>query len=204
MSGTNNQVARVRTQASVAEWADAIAWAWRQLLPTDPTVDALAVLWAQYALETGRGKSAFAWNLGNIKRVPGDGYDYTVLRTFEYIDGVRVDMDDTFRAYPSLREGAIDYLRFLTRAAYAGPWARVVAGDAAGFAHALKVRGYYTAPENEYTAGLVSLANEFRRSVSEVPPPDTLRDTEPAPPAVPVEVPAAVDFVATLADKESA
>ena len=58
--------------------------------PRVATIDALAVLWAQYALETGRGKSCFNGNLGNIKRVDGDGRDWMWLQTFEFINGNRI------------------------------------------------------------------------------------------------------------------
>lgn len=191
-----SEVPRIHTPASIPEWADAVAWAWRQLLPADPTLDALAVLWAQYALETGRGKSCFNNNLGNIRHVDGDGRDHMMLDTFEYIGGKRVDMPGAFRSFPTLRDGAVDYLRFLTRPAYADPWACVVAGDAEGFARALKSKGYYTAPVEQYVSGLRSLAAEFRHAAPEV----HARDTDPVPPPVPVEVPQAVDFVATLAD----
>lgn len=162
-------VERVRTTPTIAEWTASVTRAWMDLLHSVPTQAALSVLWAQFALETGRGKSCFNHNLGNIKRVPGDGHDWCILNTFEYIDGRRVDVPDTFRAYPTLDAGALDYLRFLTRTSYADPWACVVAGDADAFARALKYMGYYTAPAIEYAAGLKSLSAEYLRVATPVP-----------------------------------
>jgi hypothetical protein len=177
---TGVQRPRVQTTPTTAEWAHSIARAWRQLLPYPPTVPALAVLWAQFALETGRGKSCFNFNLGNIKRVDGDGRDFVMLRTFEYVNGKRIDIDDSFRAFDSLDDGALDYLRFLCRPAYAEPWTCVVQGDADAFARALKRKGYYTAPVEEYARGIHSLAAEFTRVVGALPDEDTpVPDTIP-------------------------
>jgi hypothetical protein len=145
---------------------------------------ALSVLWAQWALETGRGRSCWNNNLGNIKHVPGDGRDWMWLDTFEFINGQRVDMPDKFRAFATLADGAFDYLQFLSRPAYALPWSFVLAGDGDGFARALKAKGYYTAPVEDYARNIRSLAAEYMRVASQH------RDTDPAPaPVDPVTVP---------------
>jgi hypothetical protein len=39
---------------------------------------ALGVLYAQYMIETG-GTNCFGWNIGNVKKVPGDGFDFHCL-----------------------------------------------------------------------------------------------------------------------------
>jgi hypothetical protein len=174
MTMTGIEVARVRTTPTIIEWRDAIFAAWRYAVATGtPTVASLAVLWAQFALETDRGRSCFNWNLGNIKAVPGDGRDFCVLHTFEYIDNKRVEMDDHFRAHPTLVEGAREYLTFLTRPSYAVPWSFVLRGDADGFARALKDKRYYTSPVEEYARGLRGLATEFQR-VSDAAPPSVI------------------------------
>lgn len=41
--------------------------------------EAFAVMWAQYCAETGRGRYCFNHNLGNVKHVRGDGFDYIAL-----------------------------------------------------------------------------------------------------------------------------
>lgn len=161
MSGA--RVLRVRTTPTVIEWRDAILEAWSSTPFALPSIAALSVLWGQFALETARGKACFNWNLGNIKSVEGDGRDWCVLHTFEFINGQRVEMDDRFRSFPTLLEGARDYLAFLSRASYADPWSFVLAGDPEGFARALKRKGYYTASAEDYARGLKSLATEFTR-----------------------------------------
>lgn len=40
---------------------------------------AIGILYAQYAIETG-GTNCFNWNIGNVKKVAGDGFDYHCLR----------------------------------------------------------------------------------------------------------------------------
>lgn len=166
------EVPRIRTTPTTLEWRDGITAAWDMLFDSAPTVAALSVLWAQWALETARGRACYAWNLGNIKAVPGDGRPYCVLHTFEFIDGKRVEMDDHFRAFPTLLQGALDYLRFLSRPSYAEPWACVLRGDADAFARALKAKGYYTAPVEDYARNLRALAHEFTRISDAAPPTD--------------------------------
>jgi hypothetical protein len=54
-----------------------------------------------------------------------------------------------FRAFCTLLEGAIDYLKLLNNRFHKS-WPAVIAGDPAQFAHFLKLQGYYTAPESQY------------------------------------------------------
>jgi flagellum-specific peptidoglycan hydrolase FlgJ len=108
------EVSRTRTTPTTEEWRDAMVAA-ADRLGISLNDAALSVLWAQWALETGRGKSCYCNNLGNIKAVTGDGRDWCVLQTFEFINGHRVDMADKFRAFGTLAEGAYDYLQFLSR-----------------------------------------------------------------------------------------
>lgn len=181
MSG--NEVPRVRTTPTIIEWRDAIAEAWDVAAFGEPTIAALSVLWAQFALETARGKSMFNFNIGNIKWTPGR--DYCVLHTYEFIGGKRVEMDDRFRAFPTLVDGARDYLAFLSRASYAEPWSCVLRGDPVAFAWALKRKGYYTASADDYASGLQRLAAEFMRTSDAAPMPlvelacTTCHDPEP-------------------------
>jgi len=159
-------VARVQTTPTIIEWRDAISAAWLDKYGTAPTLKALSVLWAQFALETGRGAKCYCWNLGNI--MPGAGWigDEEDLPTWEQVNGRRVDIVERFRAFTTLAEGARNYLDYLGRASYAKAWACVVAGDAAGFARALKALGYYTADVTQYANGLFSLASEFLRAAT--------------------------------------
>jgi hypothetical protein len=169
------------TRASVPEVYAALRSAWDALFGEIPARESLLVLLAQWALETGRGKSMHCYNLGNIKHVPGDGRDFTYFRCNEIINGKEVWFDPPhpaccFRAYPTLEAGAADYLALLQRR-FSKAWPAVLAGDPAEFSHQLKVSRYYTADEKLYTKSVVSLFNEFSRAV---PP-----DAPPAPASTP-------------------
>jgi hypothetical protein len=65
------------------------------------------------------------------------------------------------RAFTSAGEGALDYVKFVARGRYAGAWALLLEGDAEGYVHELKRKGYFTADEGEYRKGVVSLQREF-------------------------------------------
>jgi hypothetical protein len=157
-------------------WSEAMRLASCELLNSALSDDALSVCWAQWALETGRGKHCWNWNLGNIKRLSGRPWMW--LDTWEMLDDgnggkKKVFMKDRFTAFDSLEDGALEYLRFLLRPYYRRAWAAFCSGDAAASAHELKVLGYYTDDEGKYTRGLVSLAAEFKRTIAGEICPDT-------------------------------
>ena len=136
----------------------------------------LCVLLAQWALETGRGKSMICYNCAGIKQ--GSYPDYTEYDTFEIIGGKRVNMRDKFRAYATLDEGVADYLMFL-RARFASAWPAVVAGSPEQFVQALKIHGYFTADVGEYTRAVRGLFNEFFGLVPALVVPSSVEDTQP-------------------------
>lgn len=59
-----------RTKIDFATYADAL----RDAHP-GASLEMVAVLWSQYMIETG-GKACWNWNIGNVKKVTGDGYDW--------------------------------------------------------------------------------------------------------------------------------
>jgi hypothetical protein len=86
------------------------------------------------------------------------------------------------RAFTSAGEGALDYCRFVAGGRYAVAWERLLAGDADGYVHELKRKGYFTADEGEYRKGVVSLQREFIGKLgamkvveTPVPPPEDVR-----------------------------
>ncbi len=164
-----------RTVMSAPDVFTALKLAWLTILGTAPTRAALLTLLSQWSLETGGGFASKNWNLAGIKHVPGDGHNYATYLTEEVIGGVRRTMTQNFRAYGSLDEGAIDYLQTLRRD-FGFAWPAVEAGDVTDFAHRLKVRGYYTAPESEYAAGLRARYALLDRDI----PPDTMADSPQA------------------------
>jgi len=154
-------------QISEGEAACALREAWKLLYNQYPSLDSLALLWSQWALETGRGKAIHCYNFGNLKR-SGDE-DYCMFRCNENINGKWEWFDPPhkqtwFRAYPTAVDGAFDYVKFLSqKRRYLKAWQAVRLGDAALFGHELKIAGYYTANEIQYTKGLVRLADEFKK-----------------------------------------
>jgi hypothetical protein len=60
-----------------------------------------------------------------------------------------------FRAFNTLLEGAVDYVKLLNKR-FQKAWPAVIAGDPDQFAHYLKVQHYFTADEGQYTATLKS------------------------------------------------
>lgn len=92
-----------------------------------------------------------------------------------------------FIAHNTVEDGSEYYIRFVSQSfRYRKAWQKVIDGDPNGYAHELKVAGYYTANEASYTAGVVKLFNEFMKKKDELMSwhPEQ-RDTDPAPPPEP-------------------
>lgn len=168
------------TPCSLPELYAALSGAWSSL-DGAPGRASILLLEAHWALETAFGHACHWYNLGNKKHVPGDGHNYTqfacgeelpagtvtagptvqIVATYTKKDGVTYDSVRflpphpacNFVAFDSLDDGATDYLLGL-RGRFRNAWPSVLAGDVAGFCHALKVAGYYTADEALYTAGV--------------------------------------------------
>ena len=149
-----------------------------------PKKECLWVLAAQWALETGWGKDMWGFNFGNAKSVDGDGHDYQYFACDEILSiatankylanaapgTVVVRPDATaglvdvwfypkhpgcrFRAFTDATTGAADYVKMVATR-FVRAWPFVDAGDPRGFVHALKMQGYFTADETQYTNGLV-------------------------------------------------
>lgn len=66
-----------------------------------------------------------------------------------------------FVAYANHFDGAYSYVDFVSGGRYATAWQLLLAGDAAGYVHALKLRGYFTADEAEYRKGVVGIQREY-------------------------------------------
>lgn len=167
--------AKVR-QITEEEAAYALREAWKKLYNVYPSIESLALLWSQWALETGRGKSIWCYNFGNIKKnyKPDDGHDWCMFRCSEIINGKNKWFDPPspqthFRAYPTMVDGAFDYINFLAKKTrYAKAWEQVKKGNPAAFSHELKVAGYYTANEELYTKGVVKLTEEFKKKADKL------------------------------------
>lgn len=161
-------------EISEGEATYALIEGWKSIYDEYPSNKSLALLWAQWALETGRGKAIHCCNFGNLKRSSGDPTDWTMYRCSEIIDNKEVFFDPPhpqthFRAYRSVIDGAKDYILFLSkRKRYLKAWEEVKNGDPAAFGHELKVAGYYTANEAKYTAIIVKVTNEFLKKADKL------------------------------------
>jgi hypothetical protein len=157
-----------RTTFSLTDYARAARIA-------DPSLtrEAVGVLWAQYALETGRGSSCWCNNIGNLKVTRAQAEAGTPLfmlpGTWEIERGRRVVYEPPheqawFRWFASLSEAMSHHLVFLAKR-YAPAWDALRAGEPTEFATKLKSRGYYTGDEGIYAASLRHLQREFLGAV---------------------------------------
>lgn len=166
---TESLVPTVRTTPSTAEFIHAFLEASR-----DPSLGQkqLAVIWAQWALETGTGKNCYNWNLGNVKHVKGDGYDYMALKgVWEIVNGKRVELSPEnpgswFRSLPSLVEGMRDHIELIRDKKFKAAWPSILAGNPVEFAKQLRLRGYYTASLESYTNLMVANFRTFLKSTA--------------------------------------
>jgi hypothetical protein len=112
----------------------------------------LDILTAHVSHETGNGERMFNYNFGGIKG-PSERGLVARYGTTEFFNGHKTSIRAGFRAYRSLDEGAVDYVKFM-RAGYGKAVSQAESGDVDGFSAALKSRGYYTAPQDAYAAAM--------------------------------------------------
>jgi hypothetical protein len=153
-------LAGARTALEPREAAHHLARAWQRVTGQPPSSATLAVLWAQWALETGRGSSMHGFNFGGLKGTAARGGSAS-FSTFEG-HGDRIErMRCRFRTYGSPSEGAEDYVETLAND-YPRAFAAARRGDPAAFVTALSDRGYFSADPASYRAAIGSLWSEFQ------------------------------------------
>jgi hypothetical protein len=151
-----------RTPASMTDVRAALAKAIEAVTGQPPRSHTLDVLSAQVSLETAHGGAMFNFNFGGIKGAsPAGGTAHYM--THEILGGHDVKLEQGFRAYGSLDDGARDYVSVL-QARFPHAFGSAMVGDIGGFAHALKQAHYYTASEQDYAAGLQAAAGMPSRS----------------------------------------
>ena len=129
---------------------------WQTLFGGDPAPNSIRVLAAQWDLETAGGAACHCFNIGNIKKVNGDGHDFCMFRCWErdkqgkkyWIEPP--DAGCRFRAFSTLTDGVADYLKMMNKR-FKHAWPAVLDGDPEEFAKLLKEARYYTATLEEYT-----------------------------------------------------
>lgn len=157
-------------------------------LPRGVSVGVRALALAKTALETGRWKKIHFWNFGNVKADDDYVGQFTCFACGEELkegscwfepDGkiknlthgtitrpVAFDVppghpQTRFRAYANRFDGAYEYVDFVQNGRYSQAWIALLAGDAVGYVHQLKLKDYFTALEAPYVAGVVSMQREF-------------------------------------------
>ncbi|HEY6562612.1 MAG TPA: glucosaminidase domain-containing protein [Polyangiaceae bacterium] len=151
-------VAARRTALSGEQAAHALGHAYTQLTGERPSAATTAILTAQWAHETGRGASMYNYNFGGIKGTGPSGLS-VAQKTREGWGADERQIVDRFRAYNSATEGATDYVRLL-QARYPKALEAARQGDAAGFVHALKARGYFTGNEQAYVRSVEFMSQQ--------------------------------------------
>ncbi|MBS2020687.1 MAG: glucosaminidase domain-containing protein [Deltaproteobacteria bacterium] len=144
-----------RTPATRSELRAAIRRAFVRSEGAEPPEKLVEVLTAHACLETASGDRMYNFNFAGIKGYSPAGMT-AVARTREVLGGKDVEIRDGFRAYATIDEGARDYVNVM-KGRFAGALGPAARGDVAGFAHALKSAGYYTAAESDYAKGLAGL-----------------------------------------------
>ena len=151
-----------RTPLSGSEASRLLSHAWEQVHGQPPSAKTLSALWAQWALETGRGRAMRGYNFGGIKgTAPGGGS--AVLKTHEGYGDHRVSIQSRFRAYATAEAGAVDYVRTLSER-YPEATKAATNGDLHGFVAGLRKRGYFTADPSDYSRAIERLSAEHTRS----------------------------------------
>ena len=205
-----------KTTPSIQEFVKQSVIAWKKLFDEIPTKEQIGILYAKYALETGRGKNCFGNNIGNIKKFPNDSHKdgYQQLRgVWEIIGGKIVVFppehpQSYFRWYPTLEAGIIDYMKLVSNGRYKKAWEALLTGNPQLYAQKLKDCGYYTADVNEYVSGVKSIFNEVMRlDIYETVVSTIEAEKENYTPIEwskePYEVPNALDFVNELAEEDN-
>ncbi len=185
----------VKTPLTFAEAARSMRQGIYVATGEQPTNAALALALAKTALETGRWQSMWNYNWGNVKAGAEYHGMYTCITLNEVLNGrtvwfapegelVRKDgplkyepllvppghAQTRMRAYANAYDGAQQYADFVANGRYRDAWQRLLAGDPAGYVHALKMKGYFTADEATYRRGVERIFAEYLSGL------ETLRD----------------------------
>lgn len=75
-----------------------------------------------------------------------------------------------FRAYANMYDGCYEYVDFVASGRYHDAWSELLEGDALGYVHALKLKGYFTADEATYAKGVVALQKQFVQKLRGIAP----------------------------------
>lgn len=158
-----------RTPMSVADARRLISAEYRRRFGRDLKRSQVDVLVAQWAVETGFGRSVWNDNFGNVKAGRSWTGPYVLLLTWEWHTRGGVRRKERwrapFRAYPTPQAGISSWLGILASQRHRGALAHVLSSDPRAFGRALgNVRdggsGYGTVSAQQYGD---SVASAYRK-----------------------------------------
>lgn len=201
---TPRELPDTKTPVFVPDLASVLWHAWTALVGSPPVHAAIELLVAWWGLETGWGRSCHCFNLGNAKGVVGGSRCWTFFACNELINGKWVwfypkNPGCCFRAFETLEAGAVDWLA-LIHDRFPEAFAALSTGDPTTLAHAARLRGYYTAPEADYTNILVGCLPHVRSFGIDW----AALETAPNPPDLAPLIPLERDQAAELAERDQA
>lgn len=224
-------VETVRTTVNLTQLIEGLVEGWYKKFNVIPEKKQIGVLYAQNALETGGTVSMWNYNIGNVKFVANKnpdldtGKEYMMLvNVWEVVNGQKITFQPPhsatwFCSFTTLGDGVAQHMDFLKNHRYAKAWTAVESGDPAGFAHLLKLAGYYTAPEADYVKLMNLYFNKYMKMTTfedavaalQAPPapeppapvPAPVTPPEPTPAPLPDPVPAPPPPVAPAAPAKS-
>ncbi len=188
----------IDTPLTEAEATYYLKTAWIKLFGEEPSLNSLAILFAQSCLESGHWKLLKNNNYGNIKKVSGE--HYTSYFCSEVLNGHNVNFypynpQTLFASWDTALNGAIGYLSFVAnRPRYKKAWVKLQEGDPVGYVTELRAGGYFTAPLDSYLKTVLELFNEFLSKKDVLlawappiiiePPPEPPVEIKPEPPII--------------------
>lgn len=135
--------------------ASSLVAGYRDVTGQKPTSPVLGLLLAQWALETGNGRSVHNFNYGNKKSSAEDIF-HVFFRCHEIVNGKKVYYDPPhptckFAAYTDAKEGAVAYVKLLKRRPHW--WKGLHTGTVDGFTAGLATRpAFFTADPAKYAS----------------------------------------------------
>lgn len=157
-------LAGARTPLHGAAASTHLANAWHASFGEPIPARALELLWAQWALETGRGSAMRGNNFGGIRAREGGA----LYATTEGSGTSARRVLGRFRTYATPEEGAKDHVELVARR-YPRALEALRRGDAADFVRELARGGYFTADPEAYRRGVERHAAEHAAVVRDGP-----------------------------------
>jgi len=160
----------LRTSISHENFVKSLITIWENQFNTLPSKGQVAIIYAQWGIETGYSAYCYNYNIGNVKAIdnPNEYIEYMKLNNvWEIINGKKVIIPPDnpgawFRSFPSLNDGMAFHLSFLQQR-YKGAWQSILDGDPNQFVHKLKESGYFTASEDAYKKAVISIYSSFMK-----------------------------------------